>query len=107
MGDKVVLTVEEAAVQLGCGRTRVFELMREGVLHRARRLGKKTMVFAASVEAALKLPAPRPTPAAPRRTPPPRPVVQESPADGAAIAAEIRSLRRRARAGAGRQGGTA
>lgn len=56
------VTVEQAAELLGCQRSRVFELLAEGRLLRAKRVGRKAQITRASVEAyasAAPEPAPR------------------------------------------------
>jgi excisionase family DNA binding protein len=45
----VAISVEEAARRLGCGRTTVFELLKEGRLRRAKSLGRRTMLLASAV----------------------------------------------------------
>ena len=52
-GDAPAVTVEQAARTLGCGRTRVFELLNLGKLKAAPKVGRSTMVTRASVEALL------------------------------------------------------
>jgi excisionase family DNA binding protein len=49
-----LLTVAEAAETLRCSRTRVFELLASGVLVRGRRFGRRTVILAESVFAALE-----------------------------------------------------
>jgi excisionase family DNA binding protein len=44
------LTVEQAGEMLGCGRRKVFELLKAKKLQRAPSLGRKTLVTRASVE---------------------------------------------------------
>lgn len=60
------LSIEQAQAQLGCSRTRVFDLLQDGTLKRARKIGRRTMVLASSVEAARHLPN-QALPATPRR----------------------------------------
>ena len=55
----MVLSVEEAGQILGCGRRKVFELLRDGILERAPRYGRALRIYRASVEAALRPPEPR------------------------------------------------
>lgn len=62
----VAVTVAEAAARLGCSRSRVFELLRDGVLARAAQRGRATMVTTDSVDDALVAPPRR----GPRRAPP-------------------------------------
>ncbi len=47
-------TVDEAGRRLGCKRTVVFKLLREGRLAAAPKLGRKRMVLASSVDALLE-----------------------------------------------------
>jgi excisionase family DNA binding protein len=49
-----LLTVAEAAETLRCKRTRVFELIADGTLVRGAKYGRKTVVLAESVFAALE-----------------------------------------------------
>jgi excisionase family DNA binding protein len=60
MVDKLVLTVLEAAEVLRCSRTRVFQLLADGTLVRARRYGRQTVIIAESVYQALEVPSPAP-----------------------------------------------
>lgn len=57
------VSIETARALLGCGRSRIFELLRSGALRRAPKMGKVAMVSAASLEALLeglhREPAPR------------------------------------------------
>ncbi|MGC4116956.1 MAG: helix-turn-helix domain-containing protein [Myxococcales bacterium] len=84
----LVVTVDEAATLLRCGRTHVFALIRDGVVRRARRIGRRTMVFRASVVAALE--------EDPVRELPPRPKDERAaptqPGDWAAIAARAKKI---------------
>lgn len=57
-------TVHDAARRLGCGRSKVFELIQTGELQRANGRGRKTLVTSESVDALL-LPVRRET-SAPR-----------------------------------------
>lgn len=50
----LVLPIDEVCTMLHCGRTRVFELIADGTLVRAPKFGKKTVVLAESVFAALE-----------------------------------------------------
>ena len=47
------LSIDDAAARLGCSRTQVFALLRDGTLQRTRRVGRNQMVLASSVESAL------------------------------------------------------
>lgn len=62
------VSIDEAATSLGCSRTRVFELLRDGTLQRARRIGRHQMILASSVEAARREPSAKPV-STPRRRP--------------------------------------
>lgn len=46
----LAISADEAARRLGCGRTRVFELLKQRVLSPAKSYGRLTMIVAASVE---------------------------------------------------------
>jgi hypothetical protein len=48
------LSVEEAQTLLGCGRSRIFELLRNGALRRGAKVGKTAMICAKSLEALLE-----------------------------------------------------
>lgn len=48
--DGKLVPVEVAAKMLGCGRTRVFELLKSGALRKGRSQGRRTMVTRTSVE---------------------------------------------------------
>jgi hypothetical protein len=48
------VSIDTARALLGCGRSRVFELLRSGALRRAPKMGKAAMVSAASLEALLE-----------------------------------------------------
>ena len=50
LAGRVTLSIEEAARLLGCGRSRVFSLLKEKKLKRAPKAGKATMVLSSSVE---------------------------------------------------------
>ncbi len=54
------MTIDEAAARMGCSRTRVFDLLRDGTLQRARRLGRHQMILASSIESAMAQPKRRP-----------------------------------------------
>lgn len=51
-----ICTVEDAAAILGCGTTRVYELLNQGLLKSANTFGRKRMFFRSDVEALLNLP---------------------------------------------------
>jgi hypothetical protein len=64
----LAVSADEAARRLGCGRTRVFELLKQRVLSPAKSYGRRTMLLAASVErlladGAMPVPHPRRRPA--------------------------------------------
>jgi excisionase family DNA binding protein len=88
MSDHFLLTVEEAADILRCKRTKVFQLIAEGVLVRGPRFGRKTVVHAEGVYAALEAPsAPEPSPPKKRV----RTSRSKHAADIAAVLAELRA----------------
>lgn len=64
----MVITVKEAAEMLHCSRTRIFQLLADGVLIRAQKYGRSTVILRDSVIAALEMPTPTP-PKKRRRTP--------------------------------------
>jgi excisionase family DNA binding protein len=71
---KLLFTTEEAAAALGVGKTKLFALLRDGMLER-RQLGGRTVIPAESLQAfAANLPRIEPTPRADRR---PAPVAAE------------------------------
>ncbi len=45
------ISIEAAQAILGCGRSRIFELLRSGALRRAPKLGKMAMIYLPSLEA--------------------------------------------------------
>lgn len=57
------LTVLETAERLGCGRTKVFELIAQGKLKCGHSFGRKTLVRVDSIEALERSVEPRPLPA--------------------------------------------
>jgi hypothetical protein len=86
--DGIACSVDEAGRRLGCKRTMVFKLLKEGRLVAAPKLGRKRMVLVASVVALLEAggveaPAPARQTARPRRT---------GRVDGKTLAAEIAKL---------------
>lgn len=66
----MVLSLDEVMQLLGCGRSKVFELLAQGVLEQAPRYGRNVRIYRDSVERALARPtkkgrkprAPRPSP---------------------------------------------
>jgi hypothetical protein len=48
------VSVEEAQTLLGCGRSRIFELLRNGALRRGPKMGRAAMICAKSLEALLE-----------------------------------------------------
>ena len=48
------VSVEEAQTLLGCGRSRLFELLRSGALRRGPKVGRAAMICAKSLEALLE-----------------------------------------------------
>jgi excisionase family DNA binding protein len=84
----VSVSVDEVCDLLGCGRTKAFELLRQGKLKRAPRQGKKRMVDADSVRRLINVPTRR-LPA----TPEPRtPKAKRNKTAGADLARRIRDL---------------
>jgi excisionase family DNA binding protein len=63
-----VLSVAQACELLGCGKTRLFELLADGTLERAPRFGRALRIYRASVERAL-LPQEKAQAAKKRRAP--------------------------------------
>lgn len=57
--DTIVVSVDRAAEILGCSRRRVFELLADGVLERAPRLGRRLRIYTESVLRAVARPEPR------------------------------------------------
>lgn len=47
------ISIEAAQAMLGCGRSRIFELLKSGALRRAPKLGKVAMIYLPSLEALL------------------------------------------------------
>lgn len=84
------MTIEEAAETLGCCRTRVFALIKDGTLTRARRFGRRTRVLSEGVAAALSCPAA--TSPTPRRTHCPATIARPD-TDAEAIRKSILELR--------------
>jgi hypothetical protein len=48
------VSIEEAQTLLGCGRSRIFELLRSGALRRGPKVGRAAMICAKSLEALLE-----------------------------------------------------
>jgi hypothetical protein len=48
------VTIEAAQTLLGCGRSRIFELLRSGALRRGPKVGRAAMICAKSLEALLE-----------------------------------------------------
>ena len=63
------VSVEEAQTLLGCGRSRIFELLRSGALRRGPKVGRAAMVCAKSLEALLERVAREPATPTPKRRP--------------------------------------
>lgn len=59
---RVAISVQEAQSMLGCGRARIFTLLKSGKLKKARKIGRKTMVSIASIEGLLDVAKPSATP---------------------------------------------
>ena len=83
------LTVEAAAQRLGCGRSRVFELLAEGKLQPAAKHGRKRMVTLESVDQLLATGVP------PKRVVPKRPAPARIPQARQRVAQRVRPVRRR------------
>jgi len=56
---KLAVTIEEAEQLLDCGRTKVFNLIKTGVLVAAEKHGRARMVTSESIHAALVAPGPK------------------------------------------------
>lgn len=57
MNDKISLTIQDVSKTTGIGRTKVFELIRDGKLP-ARKIGTRTLILAEDLKAFLdKLPS--------------------------------------------------
>ena len=55
---QVAVSIAAAMKLLGCGRSRIFELLKKGDLRRApKKVGRETMILTASIEALLQAPA--------------------------------------------------
>jgi hypothetical protein len=61
------VTVEEAQTMLGCGRSRIFELLRSGALRRGPKVGRVAMICTKSLEALLERVDREPVPRLKRR----------------------------------------
>jgi predicted DNA-binding transcriptional regulator AlpA len=48
------ISIEAAQALLGCGRSRIFELLKSGALRRAPKLGKVVMIYLPSLEALIE-----------------------------------------------------
>lgn len=84
------VSIAEAMARLGCSRTRVFALLKDGTLQRSKRIGRRLMLLASSVEAAAKIPAPADDkPKAEKRK---RPVTFRASVADPALADRIRAL---------------
>jgi len=66
------VSIDTARALFGCGRSRIFELLRSGALRRAPKMGKVAMVSAASLEALLEGLHREPVPKLKRKPPAPR-----------------------------------
>ncbi len=55
------VTLKEAMRRLGCGRVQVFKLLKSGVLVRAQKVGRKTLITAESIDHLLRAPGNPPT----------------------------------------------
>ena len=45
-----VCSIEETCEILGCGRTRIFQLLKEGALQSAPKIGRNLRIYRASIE---------------------------------------------------------
>ncbi len=61
------VSIEAAQAILGCGRTRIFELLKSGALRRGPKVGKVAMICAKSLEALLERVDREPAPGLKRR----------------------------------------
>jgi hypothetical protein len=61
------ISVEQAQTLLGCGRSRIFELLRSGALRRGPKVGRAAMICAKSLEALLERVDSEPVPRLKRR----------------------------------------
>jgi hypothetical protein len=61
------VTIEAAQTMLGCGRSRIFELLRSGALRRGPKIGKAAMICSKSLEALLERVDSEPVPRLKRR----------------------------------------
>lgn len=52
----LTMTIEQVCESLGCKRTRVFQLLRDGTLDRAPRFGRSLRIMSESVERAVRGP---------------------------------------------------
>jgi uncharacterized protein with von Willebrand factor type A (vWA) domain len=50
----LAVSMEQAQTLLGCGRSRIFELLRSGALRRGPKVGRAAMICAKSLEALLE-----------------------------------------------------
>jgi excisionase family DNA binding protein len=57
--NNLTMSIDEVGEMLGCKRTRVFQLLKDGTLDRAPRFGRDLRILRASVERALVPPVPR------------------------------------------------
>lgn len=55
---RLAVPIAEAAELLGCRRTTVFGLLRRGVLKRAQKAGRNTLILQDSIQEALEAPKP-------------------------------------------------
>jgi excisionase family DNA binding protein len=78
-------TVKEAGAMLGCGTTKVYELLNEGRLQAAEKFGRKRMVLKSSVEALLKAGGISAPPPQPRKPAPDKPRAKDAKSLAAAI----------------------
>lgn len=79
-------TIQDAAALLGCGTTKVYELLNQGRLLPAEKFGRKRMVLRASVEALLNASARPAPPERPQKAAPAKPRARSAKSVAAAIA---------------------
>jgi excisionase family DNA binding protein len=83
-GPGLTCTVKEAAALLGCGTTKVYQLLSHGRLM-ASKIGRKRLVLRASVEALLREGGSGPTPERPKKKAPAKPSAKDAKSLAAAI----------------------
>jgi excisionase family DNA binding protein len=79
-------TVKEAGAMLGCGTTKVYELLNEGRLQSAEKFGRRRMVLKSSVVALLQAGGIAAQPTPPTKSAPAKPRARSAKSVAAAIA---------------------